>query len=42
MNRIGRGRGWSPMGRGQFEMGRSPRGALVVGRPEKSNVRRIS
>ncbi len=35
MNRIGRGRGWSPMGRGQFEMGRSPRGALVVGSPEE-------
>jgi alkanesulfonate monooxygenase SsuD/methylene tetrahydromethanopterin reductase-like flavin-dependent oxidoreductase (luciferase family) len=35
MNRIGRERGWVPMGRGQFEMGRSPRGALVVGSPEK-------
>ena len=35
MNRIGRERGWSPMGRGQFEMGRSPRGALVVGSPEE-------
>ncbi len=33
MNRIGRERGWGPMGRGQFEMGRSPRGALVVGSP---------
>jgi alkanesulfonate monooxygenase SsuD/methylene tetrahydromethanopterin reductase-like flavin-dependent oxidoreductase (luciferase family) len=28
MNRIGRERGWSPMGRNQFETGRSPRGAL--------------
>jgi alkanesulfonate monooxygenase SsuD/methylene tetrahydromethanopterin reductase-like flavin-dependent oxidoreductase (luciferase family) len=35
MNRIGRERGWSPMGRGQFEMGRSPCGALVVGSPEE-------
>jgi probable LLM family oxidoreductase len=35
MNRIGKERGWSPLGRGQFEMGRSPRGALVVGSPEE-------
>ena len=35
MNRIGRERGWSPMGREQFEMGREPRGALVVGNPEE-------
>jgi probable LLM family oxidoreductase len=35
MNRIGRERGWPPMGRGQFEMGRSPRGALVVGSPQE-------
>ncbi len=35
MNRIGRERGWPPMGRGQFEMGRSPRGALLVGSPEE-------
>jgi len=35
MNRIGRERGWPPMGRGQFEMGRSPRGALAVGSPEE-------
>jgi alkanesulfonate monooxygenase SsuD/methylene tetrahydromethanopterin reductase-like flavin-dependent oxidoreductase (luciferase family) len=33
MNRIGRERGWPPIGRGQFEMGRSPRGALGVGSP---------
>jgi len=35
MNRIGRERGWGPMGRRQFEVGRSPRGALVVGSPEE-------
>jgi alkanesulfonate monooxygenase SsuD/methylene tetrahydromethanopterin reductase-like flavin-dependent oxidoreductase (luciferase family) len=35
MNRMGRERGWAPMGRGQFEAGRSPRGALVVGNPEE-------
>lgn len=35
MNRIGRERGWGPMGRDQFEAGRSPRGALVVGGPEE-------
>jgi alkanesulfonate monooxygenase SsuD/methylene tetrahydromethanopterin reductase-like flavin-dependent oxidoreductase (luciferase family) len=35
MNRIGRERGWTPMGRGQFEMGRSSRGALLVGSPEE-------
>jgi alkanesulfonate monooxygenase SsuD/methylene tetrahydromethanopterin reductase-like flavin-dependent oxidoreductase (luciferase family) len=35
MNRIGRERGWSPMGREQFEMGRSPHGALAVGSPEE-------
>jgi probable LLM family oxidoreductase len=35
MNRIGRERGWAPMSRGQFEAGRSPCGALVVGSPEE-------
>jgi probable LLM family oxidoreductase len=35
MNRIGRERGWPPIGRGQFEMGRAPRGALAVGSPEE-------
>jgi probable LLM family oxidoreductase len=35
MNRIGRERGWSAMTREQFEAGRSPRGALVVGSPEQ-------
>jgi probable LLM family oxidoreductase len=35
MNRIGRERGWSAVTREQFEAGRSPRGALVVGSPEE-------
>jgi len=35
MNWIGRERGWSAMTRGQFEVGRSPRGALLVGSPEE-------
>ncbi len=35
MNRIGRERGWGPMRRGQFEAGRSPHGALLVGSPEE-------
>jgi alkanesulfonate monooxygenase SsuD/methylene tetrahydromethanopterin reductase-like flavin-dependent oxidoreductase (luciferase family) len=35
MNRIGRERGWSAMTREQFEAGRAPRGALVVGSPEE-------
>src|SRR5919106_2464426 len=35
MNRIGRERGWSAMTREQFEVGHSPRGALVVGSPEE-------
>jgi probable LLM family oxidoreductase len=35
MNRIGRERGWSAMTREQFEAGRSPRGALLVGSPEQ-------
>jgi alkanesulfonate monooxygenase SsuD/methylene tetrahydromethanopterin reductase-like flavin-dependent oxidoreductase (luciferase family) len=35
MNRIGRERGWGPMGRRQFEAGRSPHGALLVGSPEE-------
>jgi probable LLM family oxidoreductase len=33
MSRIGRERGWPPMGREQFEALRSPRGALAVGDP---------
>jgi alkanesulfonate monooxygenase SsuD/methylene tetrahydromethanopterin reductase-like flavin-dependent oxidoreductase (luciferase family) len=35
MNRIGRERGWSPLGRAQFDALRSPRGALVVGSPQE-------
>jgi probable LLM family oxidoreductase len=35
MSRIGRERGWPPMGRDQYEALRSPRGALAVGSPEE-------
>jgi alkanesulfonate monooxygenase SsuD/methylene tetrahydromethanopterin reductase-like flavin-dependent oxidoreductase (luciferase family) len=35
MNRIGKERGWSPMTRGRFEAQLGPRGALLVGSPEK-------
>jgi probable LLM family oxidoreductase len=35
MSRIGRERGWPPMGRAQFDILRSPRGALAVGSPEE-------
>ena len=35
MSRIGRERGWPPMGRAQFEALRSPRGALAAGSPEQ-------
>src|SRR4051812_7693818 len=42
MNRIGRERGWSPMGRGQFEMGRSPHGALLVGSPQEEGPHGLS
>ena len=35
MSRIGRERGWPPMSRQQFEAGRSPRGALLVGSPQE-------
>ena len=35
MNRIGRERGWGPMGRAQFDQLRSPRGALAVGSPQE-------
>jgi probable LLM family oxidoreductase len=35
MNRIGRERGWSPMTRRQFDVLRSPRGALMVGSPQE-------
>jgi probable LLM family oxidoreductase len=35
MNAIGRERGWSPMGRTDFDALRSPRGALAVGDPRE-------
>jgi probable LLM family oxidoreductase len=35
MTRIGRERGWPPTTREQFEMMRSPRGALAVGSPQE-------
>jgi alkanesulfonate monooxygenase SsuD/methylene tetrahydromethanopterin reductase-like flavin-dependent oxidoreductase (luciferase family) len=35
MGRIGRERGWPPVTRGQFEVERSPRGALLVGDPQE-------
>ncbi len=35
MNAIGRERGWSPIGRREFDELRSPRGALAVGSPEE-------
>jgi alkanesulfonate monooxygenase SsuD/methylene tetrahydromethanopterin reductase-like flavin-dependent oxidoreductase (luciferase family) len=35
MSRIGRERGWPPMGRPQYEALRSPRGALAVGPPQE-------
>jgi probable LLM family oxidoreductase len=36
MSRIGRERGWPPMGRDQYLALRSPRGALAVGSPEEA------
>ena len=35
MDKIGRERGWPPMTRAQFEAGRSPAGAYLVGSPEQ-------
>ena len=35
MNHIGKERGWSPMGRADFEAMRSPKGSLVVGSPSE-------
>jgi probable LLM family oxidoreductase len=35
MNRIGRERGWPPLGRAQFDALASPTGALVVGEPQE-------
>jgi probable LLM family oxidoreductase len=42
MNGIGRERGWPPMRRGQFEGGRSPRGALLVGSLEEVTEKILS
>lgn len=35
MNHIGKERGWSPMGRQDFDAMRSPRGSLLVGSPQE-------
>lgn len=35
MSKIGRERGWPPMNRDQYDMLRSPRGALAVGSPQE-------
>jgi hypothetical protein len=35
MNAVGRERGWSPIGRREFDQLRSPRGALAVGSAEE-------
>ena len=35
MNAIGRERGWSPIGRREFDALCEPRGALVVGSPQE-------
>ncbi|MEJ1120672.1 LLM class flavin-dependent oxidoreductase [Phyllobacterium sp. CCNWLW109] len=35
MNKIGRERGWPPSNRAQYEAGRTPRGALLVGSPQE-------
>ena len=35
MNRVGRERGWPPMGRAQFEALAAPHGALAIGVPEQ-------
>lgn len=35
ISRIGRERGWPPMGRAQYDALRSPRGALAVGDPQE-------
>ena len=34
MSRVGRERGWPPLTRAQFDMGRGPRGHLMVGTPD--------
>jgi alkanesulfonate monooxygenase SsuD/methylene tetrahydromethanopterin reductase-like flavin-dependent oxidoreductase (luciferase family) len=35
MTQLGRERGWPPMSRAQYEAGRSPVGALVLGSPDE-------
>lgn len=35
MNHIGQERGWSPMGRADFEAMRTPKGSLLVGSPQQ-------
>ena len=35
MTSIGRERGWPPSNRAQYEAGRTPRGALLVGSPQE-------
>jgi probable LLM family oxidoreductase len=35
-NKIGRERGWGPMGRAQFEQLRSPQGAFLIGSPQQA------
>ena len=35
MNHIGQERGWSPLGRADFEAMRAPRGSLLVGSPQQ-------
>ena len=36
MSRIGKERGWPPLTRAQFDMGRGPRGHLMVGTPDEA------
>ena len=36
MSRIGRERGWPPLSRAQFDIGRGPRGHLLVGTPDEA------
>ncbi len=36
MSRVGRERGWSPLTRAQFDIGRGPRGHLMVGTPDEA------
>ncbi|MGI8803845.1 MAG: LLM class flavin-dependent oxidoreductase [Solirubrobacteraceae bacterium] len=38
MNRIGRERGWPPSGKREYDVLRSPRGALAAGTPERRNA----